>query len=111
MTATKARAIPRIQCAPWCTDGDGHPNEIFRQDQRCYSPMVYVDSSLMDGQISAHARRDIDNDPVVELHVYGFPSVFDRAELDETLHFTADEARRLAVELVAAADNAEGVNR
>ncbi len=27
-----------IQCAPWCSDGDGHSDEIFREDQRCYSP-------------------------------------------------------------------------
>ena len=27
--------LPPIVCAPWCEEGDGHVNEMFREDQAC----------------------------------------------------------------------------
>jgi hypothetical protein len=87
----------KVVCAPWCSDGDGHPNDVFREDQRCYSPFVYVFPVSADGEIGAHARRDVDKEPVVELHVYGFGGI------DETIHFTAIEAVLLAERLLSAA--------
>ena len=87
----------RVVCAPWCTDGDGHPNEAFYEDQRCYSEFAYVYPVSADGEIGAHARRDVDKDAVVELHVSGF------GDIDETIQFTASEAVLLAERLLAAA--------
>ena len=76
---------------------DGHPTEAFREDQRCYSEFAYVYPVSADGEIGAHARRDVDKDPVVEIHVSGF------GDIDETIHFTASEAVLLAERLLAAA--------
>src|SRR5665647_3064014 len=33
--ADERQTLPPITCTPWCTDGDGHPNEVFRADQWC----------------------------------------------------------------------------
>lgn len=90
-----------VECTTWCYNGDGHPREMFREDQRCYSEFDYIDLTLTDGQISAHARRDVDKQPVVELHVYGsFHGPC--GETDETIHLTALEAVNLVTSLTSA---------
>jgi hypothetical protein len=45
MTTTHARPTGPIVCTPWCEDGDGHPNELFAEDQRCFSPSLRVELS------------------------------------------------------------------
>ncbi len=52
--------ITPIQCAPWCTYGDGHPKGMFREDQRCYSPFSYIAPGSADGEVGAHAQREIE---------------------------------------------------
>lgn len=37
--------ISPIECAPWCTEGDGHPDEIFHEDQTCFGPSTYLQVS------------------------------------------------------------------
>ena len=34
--------LPPVECAPWCEDGDGHPNAWHPADQWCGSPEVIV---------------------------------------------------------------------
>jgi hypothetical protein len=99
-----ATGIPPIQCTSWCRDGDGHIGEVFRGDQRCYSRDAYIYPSLEygpDGEsmIGAHACRDFNSYPVVEVHAYGFNPC-----IDATIHLTAAEAHALAQALTVAAD-------
>lgn len=94
-----ASSVPLTECASWCRDGDGHPRQISATDQWCWSEYADVHSSMADGQVGAYVRRNVDQEPFVEVHVYGF-----RNELDEQLQFSADEARQLAQALIAAAD-------
>jgi len=35
--STPTPATGPIQCRPWCEDGDGHPRELFAEDQCCTS--------------------------------------------------------------------------
>lgn len=35
---TKRYTVPPVTCAPWCEQGDGHPDEIFVEDQTCWGP-------------------------------------------------------------------------
>lgn len=28
-----------LKCESWCTEGDGHPREMYRADQWCQGPM------------------------------------------------------------------------
>ena len=39
---TPQQTLPPIQCAPWCTDGDGHPGNWHPQDQYCTSQEIRV---------------------------------------------------------------------
>lgn len=38
--------MPAIKCTPWCVEGDGHTDEVFREDQTCWGPDAYVELSL-----------------------------------------------------------------
>ncbi|MDT5291735.1 MAG: hypothetical protein QOF88_6624, partial [Mycobacterium sp.] len=35
-------SVPPIVCAPWCDDGDGHPNEWCAEDQTCWGASTYL---------------------------------------------------------------------
>jgi hypothetical protein len=48
MTSTERQPLPPITCAPWCTDGTGHPGTVFRSDQTCWGQSNYVELSLED---------------------------------------------------------------
>ncbi len=50
MTTSPTRerwTLPPIQCQPWCTYQDGHPNDFCREDQRCYSEDLRIDLTLL----------------------------------------------------------------
>ena len=110
---TCRRHLPTVQCAPWCEDGDGHPDEYHREDQKCWSPSEYLtltaDNSAtdFDPQIGVMARRHPDEPARVHLHLYdieipgSLPSPWN--QLDRGLDLTADEAERLAGLLTEAA--------
>jgi hypothetical protein len=36
-----------VQCKPWCSPGDGHPDTWHREDQQCVSESSEVNLSLM----------------------------------------------------------------
>lgn len=38
--------VPLVECRPWCETGDGHPHEIFRDNQICCSPELRIEMSL-----------------------------------------------------------------
>lgn len=35
-----------VECLPWCVDRNGHPDETYRDDQRCFGEELSVDLSL-----------------------------------------------------------------
>lgn len=35
---TERHTVPPITCAPWCEQGDGHPDDILVEDQICWGP-------------------------------------------------------------------------
>lgn len=39
---TAADTLPRVECAPWCEDGDGHPAARHPEDQYCTTAAVRV---------------------------------------------------------------------
>lgn len=43
---TERHPLPPIVCAPWCVDGGGQPDTLFRADQTCWGPDLYMDLSL-----------------------------------------------------------------
>jgi hypothetical protein len=115
MTTT---TISPIVCAPWCQDGDGHPNEHALEDQTCWGDAGYVPLSLepadvdqagdpYPARVGAMAHR---------LHPRAAAEVYLHADLPEwnmdvAVHLTAEEARALAEALTAAADQVDGIER
>lgn len=49
------RASGPVDCEPWCSPGDGHPDATYREDQCCWSEEELVELSLQ----PAHPGRDL----------------------------------------------------
>jgi hypothetical protein len=106
--------MPAIVCTPWCEDGDGHPNAVFREDQTCWGQESYVDMSL-EGvtrdeygvyvpRLGAQAYRHWPGEaPCVYVHLDNIELPANRGTLDDSLHLTAEEAISLAAALLNAA--------
>lgn len=45
MTTIHARPTGPVTCKPWCCHGDGHPAELYVEDQYCASEMLTVEFS------------------------------------------------------------------
>src|ERR1700730_3471315 len=116
-TSSTHPSIQPIVCAPWCTDGDGHANEHFSEDQTCWGAATYVALSREDAdvdlggrpypaRVGAMAHRESGSEPVVYLHteLHGFKNI------DTAAHLTAQEARALADALTTAADEVDGTS-
>lgn len=114
-------AASPVMCAPWCEDGDGHANAVFREDQTCWGPATYVDLSLEPTQDEAGAylprfgaqayRWWPGAAPCVYFHIDGIKVPANRGgdcPLDDSVHLTADEAIRLATALLKAAGDIKG---
>jgi hypothetical protein len=112
-TTTVHEKVSPITCQPWCKYGDGHPNEISRLDQTCYSeeqvvPLptyyqsveswggVYVQQTVA---IYVEQQSSTPGPPLVEISLDGAA---------EMLRMSLSEARSIAAEIIAAADLAEG---
>ena len=46
-------------CEPWCSDGDGHPDELFVEDQRCDSSVMNVELSLPDDPLTVSPHESM----------------------------------------------------
>jgi hypothetical protein len=121
VTTTERHLLPPVMCAPWCEDGDGHANAVFREDQTCWGPATYVDLSLEPTQDEAGAylprfgaqayRWWPGAAPCVYFHIDGIKVPANRGgdcPLDDSVHLTADEAIRLATALLKAAGDIKG---
>lgn len=111
----------RITCAPWCTDGDGHPDAVCRADQCCHGVQTKVVLGLEAGAPSLPLAAAIgDGSPGVTVYAYrawhGLPhlrlNVFRlgperHLDVDVDLDVTAGEARELARHLLQLADQVD----
>ena len=49
--------LPPVTCAPWCQQGDGHPDEFHVEDQTCWGTDARTVTA--DGEIIATLRRQV----------------------------------------------------
>jgi hypothetical protein len=104
-------SLAPIVCAPWYTDGDGHPHEYFEDDQACWGCGSYVhpihEPALLDPRgawltrLGVMAYRGINEQALVYVHL-DLPG--ERDGIDVSVKLTADEARQLAGHLIEVAD-------
>lgn len=98
MTTTERHAIPAIACAPWCEDGDGHINEIGREDQTCWGTGTYVSLSREEVELDHYGvheprlgvmayRQWPGTTPCVYLHLDGILLPVSRGR--STTHYTS----------------------
>ncbi|SKM23359.1 hypothetical protein [Mycobacteroides abscessus] len=117
-----------IRCAPWCTDGKGHPNSVMRSDQACWSASNAVVLGLADGapalpvdleswaqldppHVAVAAHRAWHGLPVVDVHLH-HPHENPHVSVDFNVKLTPSEAVQLARFLLdAAALAGAGVQR
>lgn len=119
MTSTQALA-----CPSWCTEDDAHQRETYRHDQNCWGVGHPVVLHLEPGAPATHltlaqvlemdppridpcAYRRWHQLPIVYLHLYR-PHENPHLYLDTSLKLTTAEARELANNLLAVADEIEG---
>lgn len=112
MTIAKVIGMPPIVCAPWCSDGDGHPNQTGRDDQVCWGHEgrkvdlsiedVYVEKqgdpkdpeyAIDTPRLTPMPYRGFNQNAVVYLHLW-LPGFRDGIDLSAKL--TGAEARQLA---------------
>ncbi|GMA33530.1 DUF6907 domain-containing protein [Litorihabitans aurantiacus] len=110
--------IAPVACQPWCRDGQGHTGEAHVDDQWCMSPDVWINlapANTFEGYPSEllSGRERLAVTATRRTHVYrGRPVVQIWAEdRDIELWLSAEDARALADELVAAARLIEEARR
>lgn len=106
----------KVQCTPWCVDGDGHPNETGRVDQNCYGIDTYVDLTLEEidhdpygsysSRLGVTPARGFNQLSTVYLHLDLIHH--ELGNLDRAVRLTAAEARAFAAALLTVADTIEG---
>ena len=110
--SAEANYVPPVPCMPWCSTGDGHPQEIGTVDQNCYSTDNYLFLPLNErykgsevgyAQIGVAAKREVGFLPFVNVHL----TLMD-PDIDTSAQFTPAEARWLAAELLRTADLVDG---
>ena len=106
--------MPLVECAPWCENGDGHPDCFCREDQTCWSPSEYVTLSLervhheksgvYPQQLGVMLHKQPDNPGTVYLHLQDVQVRHPDNMLDHSLNLTPDEAIRLGKALIREAE-------
>lgn len=112
--------MPPVVCAPWCSDGDGHPEEFGRCDQLCRTRELLVEPLVREFRFSLAeiARLDLPAGYRVP-DGYGVSARRKPGRLDEVClrhvgpdtetFLTPAEARQVAAALIATADVIEAV--
>jgi hypothetical protein len=97
--------LPPVTCAPWCTDGEGHRDELMWEDQYCSSDEVRVEVSAMP---VVETARGLDRSHLLVGLTTGAPGTPARLTLNtDNLHQTHDinltflEATHLAFSVLA----------
>ena len=102
-------AAERFQCAPWCTEGDGHPDYFLRADQSCWGAELKTVLSLENDApalplervpsdapaIAVYPYRGWYQLPKIKLHIYA-----ERHDTDIDFLLTPSEAVELAEHLI-----------
>jgi len=103
--ATERQSLPLVTCTPWCSKGDGHPDELSSKDQWCGLEIADIGMCSDRGgdadSVTVHLQR-VPGRPVEIVFLHEGPQ-------DET-RLMPDEARKIAVALIAAADVAKQTN-
>ena len=108
-TETEIRQLPPITCQPWCEDGDGHPNEIFPEDQWCMSAEQTVQVShypSFKGPDGVFAPEEVT--VYASQHQVAAGTVTVSLGGADTLLLSPAEARAIAAAMIASADLADG---
>jgi hypothetical protein len=114
MTTTEMHYTEPIQCMPWCSKADGHPNELHSLDQNCYSGRDYLylplnrrsthpGDEMLDAAVGVAAKREVGFLPCVHVHL-----TMPDPDVDVGVKLTTTEARWLAAELLKTAELVEG---
>ena len=105
---TERQTLPPITCTPWCMDGDGHPNEVFRADQWCRTEeqatmltrdYKYRDHTSEVDTVAVSVQRNPGRLPEVSLR---------HTAPDDVAYLSPAEARQVAAALIATADLLDG---
>ncbi|BCI92738.1 hypothetical protein NIIDMKKI_79440 [Mycobacterium kansasii] len=120
-TTDRCADADRYVCAPWCTDGSGHPSDVFLDDQECSGPQHKVVLSLEDGVPALPiAPADLHSAPGITVYAsqrwYRLPTITAnvfvlRGAIDYDLTLTPSEAVELARALVGAVELIAGGQR
>ncbi len=92
-----------IECAPWCAQGDGHPDQWCLDDQHCIGALLRVDTTLEPPIEQDHMHQGFWVSAPDHVSVFPYragPAAADelrllRGSTDEDIRFTPDEARQL----------------
>jgi hypothetical protein len=58
MTTTDRPTMPPITCQPWCSDGEGHADARYAEDQVCFSDALTSEfAGVYPADMAARARR------------------------------------------------------
>lgn len=93
-STTVRETVPRIECTAWCEVGDGHPSEIFAEDQWCRSVSAHTLVSLEDPEVMQDGSRQ-----PAQSSVYASQDPGEAAHVvvvnhqDRAMRLTPDEAR------------------
>jgi hypothetical protein len=106
---TERRTLPPVTCEPWCVDGDGHPDEVFHDDQWCRTDETSV---LLTRDYRDHESGETEVD-FIAVSLQRFPGRVPEVSLrhtapDDDAMLTPAEARGLAALLTATADLLDG---
>lgn len=94
-------------CTPWCTNHGESDPACWSDYSR--SVQLGTEESYPDATAAAYAYRQTPaHREVVYLHLYR-PAENEFRDIDASVHLTADEARMMAVHLLAVADMIGGV--
>lgn len=107
----RARTVPVRRCTPWCEQGEEVHAKEHPAERYCWSEHVELPRSLSTPEpitlpgdveptyiydyVGVYARREVSGQQAVVLYL---------PEEDADPHFTADEARAIAAQLLAHAD-------
>ena len=117
-TTVQREHMPPVVCAPWCSDGDGHPEQLGRGDQLCHTRELLVEPLVREFRFGPAEIAWLDLPARYRApDGYGVYARREPGRLDEVClrhigpdtetFLTPNEARLVAAALIAAADTLE----
>ena len=117
-TTVQREYMPPVVCTPWCSVGDGHPEELGRDDQLCRTHELLVEPLVREFRFGPAEIAWLDLPARYRVpDGYGVYARHEPGRLDEVClrhigpdtetFLTPNEARQVAAALIAAADTLE----